>query len=157
MRLARGRRYRADLPVHMAECDANYARLLQLFPDLRENDAQTIALPLQTLQAQVCFEVIEKGPFTTLLRIDVQGSERDADASSWAELMGSPTLTVRVYHDARSAEVVSYQEENRFHSSYDYPNTRMRQRDEKVQLNRFLGEFLALCLAHGASHQSVAF
>ena len=64
---------------------------------------------------------------------------------------------VTIYHDARSAEVVSYQAQNRFHGSYEYPNSRMRQRDEKVQLNRFLSEFLTLCLEHGASSQPVSF
>jgi len=157
LRQARDRRYSVDLPAHMAECDANYVRLQRLFPDLRDKPEQTINLPLQALHAQVVFEVLEKGPYTTLVRIDVQAEKTDSEATRWIELVGAPTMTVRVYHDARSAEVVSYQAQNRFHSSYEYPNSRMRQRDEKAQLNRFLSEFLTLCLEHGASNHPVSF
>ncbi len=160
-RQANDRRYSVDLPAHMAECDANYVRLLRLFPDLRDKSDQTINLPLQALNAQVVFTVLEKGPYTTLVQIDVQdgrdGSQDSDSPPAWINQVGAPTMTVRIYHDARSAEVVSYQAQNRFHSSYEYPNTRMRQRDEKVQLNRFLSEFLTLCLEHGASHNPVAF
>jgi uncharacterized protein len=143
--LSKSRRYSVDLPAHMAECDANYVRLLRLFPGLRSQDQQHINLPLTALDAEVVFEVLEKGPYTTLLKLDVRSPQK------WLEMAAAPTMTVRVYHDAQSAEVVSYQAQNRFHGAYEYPNTRMRQRDEKVQLNRFLGEFLSLCLAHGAS------
>jgi len=145
------RRYSVDLPAHMAECDANYVRLLRLFPNLRDDDRQSIALPLTGFDAEVTFEVLEKGPYTTLLKMDVQSDQK------WMALAGAPSMTVRVYHDAKSAEVVSYQAQNRFHGVYDYPNTRMRQRDEKVQINRFLREFLTLCLEHGASTQTISF
>ena len=63
---------------------------------------------------------------------------------------GPPRITVRLYHDARAAEVVEFQNERHFKPVYNYPNGEMRQRDEKVQLNRFLSEYLSTCLAHGA-------
>jgi uncharacterized protein YqiB (DUF1249 family) len=157
LRQAQNRRYHVDLPAHMAECDANYVRLLRLFPDLREKSIQTIALPLPALETQVVFEVLEKGPYTTLVKLDVGAVGDRSDAQAWAELAGAPTMTVRVYHDACSAEVVSYQTQNRFHGSYEYPNLHMHQRDEKVQLNRFLSEFLTLCLEHGASTHTISF
>jgi uncharacterized protein YqiB (DUF1249 family) len=34
---------------------------------------------------------------------------------------------------------------------YQYPNASMYQRDEKAQQNRYLGEWLSLCLSHGHS------
>jgi uncharacterized protein YqiB (DUF1249 family) len=144
-------RYHVDLPTHMAECDANYHRLRRLFPTLRDEQERCIALHMAAFSSQVVFEVLEKGPYTTLLQIDVKSDEK------WMKLAAAPSMTVRVYHDAQSAEVVAYQTQNRFHGAYEYPNTRMRQRDEKVQINRFLGEFLTLCLEHGASTQSVTF
>ena len=145
------RRYSVDLPTHMAECDANYHRLLRLFPDLRDSQDRRIALLMTAFSSQVVFEVLEKGPYTTLLQIDVKSDEK------WMKLAAAPSMSVRVYHDAKSAEVVSYQTQNRFHGAYEYPNTRMRQRDEKVQINRFLGEFLTLCLEHGASTTPISF
>ena len=62
-----------------------------------------------------------------------------------------PALSVRLYHDARSAEVVEYQRDDHFRAVYDYPNRHMRLPDEKAQVNRFLGEFLSMCLVHGVS------
>ena len=148
---SRGRGYSVDLPAHMAECDANYHRLMRLFPNLRDQSERRIALPLSTLDAEVVFEVLEKGPYTTQLSIDVKSEQK------WLKLAAAPSMSIRVYHDAQSAEVVSYQTQNRFHGKYEYPNTRMNQRDEKVQINRFLGEFLTLCLEHGASTQPISF
>jgi len=148
---AKARRYTVDLPAHMAECDANYVRLLRIFPDLRQKDEQRINLSLSGSDGVVVFEVLEKGRYTTLLKI-----EFSSDLSGLA-LAATPEMMVRVYHDARSAEVVSYQSQNRFHGVYEYPNTRMRQRDEKVQVNRLLSEFLSVCLAHGASTGVIGF
>ena len=58
-------------------------------------------------------------------------------------------IKVRLYHDARCAEVIEFQGQRRFESVYTYPNVKMRHPDEKAQVNRFLTEFLNLCLAHG--------
>jgi len=62
-------------------------------------------------------------------------------------------LTVRLYHDAKSAEVIEVQKQRRFDAVYDYPNEKMRQRDEKTQINRFLSEFLSMCLTHGVANE----
>jgi uncharacterized protein len=56
---------------------------------------------------------------------------------------------VRLYHDANLAEVVKCQRYRQFAPRYEYPNIDMHQIDEKAQMNRFLGELLAHCLAHG--------
>ena len=59
-----------------------------------------------------------------------------------------PAMTVRLYHDARVAEVISSQNTGAFAASYDYPNTKMRQRNEKQMVNIFLAEWLQFCLKH---------
>ena len=66
-----------------------------------------------------------------------------------------PQLEVRVYHDARMAEVVSAENARRLHIRYPYPNAAMHQPDEKSQLNLFLGEWLSHCLACGHEPQPV--
>ena len=71
-------------------------------------------------------------------------------------MLPAPELTVRLYHDARTAEVTAYQGQDRFRGLYAYPNDQGRQPDEKAQLNRFLGEYLALCLAEGRESRAVA-
>lgn len=136
------RRYRIDLPAHMAECDANYARLMKLFPGLREADANRFGLQLGDHHHHVCLEVVERGPYTTLVRL-----LRVPDAP-WNP---QPRMLVRLYHDARSAEVVECHGARHFRAVYDYPNRYMHLPDEKAQVNRFLSEFLALCLSHGVA------
>lgn len=60
-----------------------------------------------------------------------------------------PRMSIRLYHDARMAEVISSQDIHQVKPRYDYPNKHMHQQDEKQQINQFLNEWLHLCLAHG--------
>ena len=138
----RDKRYSIDLPAHMAECDANYLRLMKLFPSLRDDDVSVFAVVVGDNPYQVRIEVQERAPYTTLIRLT------QLPKAPWST---RPALTVRLYHDARSAEVVEYQRGGHFRAVYDYPNSDMRMPDEKAQVNRFLGEFLSLCLRHGVS------
>lgn len=58
-------------------------------------------------------------------------------------------MSIRLYHDARMAEVISSQDVFQVKPRYDYPNKNMHQQDEKQQINQFLNEWLHLCLEHG--------
>lgn len=139
----RGQRYSMDLPAHMAECDANYLRLNKLFPEMQTLDEAAMGLEFNGTRLEVRLKVIERSPYTTLARLS-QHPE-----APWSH---RASMTVRVYHDARSAEVVEYQGRKHFlRAAYDYPNADMRQPDEKAQINRFLGEYLSLCLSHGVA------
>lgn len=134
------RRYRVDLPSHMAECDANYLRLMKLFPKLKEEDLSAFAISVGQHPYHVRFEVLERGPYTTLIEL------RQQPETVWSM---QPHLKVRMYHDARSAEVVEFLGARHFRPTYVYPNRQMHLPDEKAQVNRFLSEFLAMCLSHG--------
>lgn len=129
-------RYRVDLGAHMSECDDNYERLVRLLPDLAVRDAWTLSM-LTPVQAPVHLAVLERCPYTTTLRC----SQPIGGSMAFVE----PSLTVRMYHDARTAEVTEYQNEARFAAVYAYPNAHMRLPDEKVQINRLLGDLLMLC------------
>jgi uncharacterized protein YqiB (DUF1249 family) len=133
----------------MAECDANYLRVMKLFPELKETDECVfgVALSDEADDLEVRIRVLERGPYTTLIKL------AQLPESPWQT---NPSMTVRIYHDARSAEVVEYQRARHFRAVYDYPNDKMHQRDEKAQVNRFLGEFLALCLERGVSIETPA-
>ncbi len=126
----------------MAQCDANYTRLMRLCPALKERQGDVFDVAIGGHRAQVSIEVLERSPYTTLIRI------RQRPEAPWGL---NPGFTVRLYHDARCAEVVEYQRARHFKPVYAYPNDVMRQRDEKVQVNRFLGEFLAYCLRNGVA------
>jgi uncharacterized protein YqiB (DUF1249 family) len=137
--------YRVDLSRHMAECDANYRRLLTLLPSLFDEDVRRLRLRLPGAQApELRFLVEERAPYTTTLAVQFKGG-----GSAWHPLIRPPALRLRLYHDCQTAEVLAYQGQDRFEARYAYPNAQMRLPDEKAQLNAFLGEYLALCLAQG--------
>ena len=138
---AQPRKYSPDLAKHMAECDMNYYKLHKLFEDLRSKKTKTISLGFTDHVVKVRIVVTDRGPYTTTVSIDqVKGKEK------WNVI---PSISVRIYHDAKSAEVVSIENQNVFHGAYEYPNKKMRQPDEKEQINRFLGEILSLCIENG--------
>jgi uncharacterized protein YqiB (DUF1249 family) len=60
-----------------------------------------------------------------------------------------PRMIIRLYHDARMAEVLSTQDIRQVKPRYSYPNSHMHQQDEKQQTNQFLNEWLHLCLRLG--------
>jgi uncharacterized protein len=134
------KKYRIDLPGHMAECDANYLRLMKLFPKLREEDVSAFSLLLGERFCQVRITVVERGPYTTLIEL------KQVPGIPWNMV---PRMLIRLYHDARSAEVVECHRSRHFRPVYDYPNEHMHAPDEKAQVNRFLTEFLSWCLRHG--------
>ncbi|WP_437882468.1 DUF1249 domain-containing protein [Pseudomonas sp. LRF_L74] len=141
-------RYRVDLVELQAACEANYARLLRLLPSMRDGQGERrVALSQGDLMTGVLvLQVVETCPYTSTLQV------RQEHSLPWLPV---PTMEVRVYHDARMAEVTSAQNARRFRSIYAYPNAAMHQPDEKSQLNLFLGEWLSHCLACGHEIASI--
>lgn len=141
-----------DLIRQAAECDANYIRLLKLMPRLHRCREQMPPDGLLTAfqvgdeptdSATVAVRVLDAQRYTTHLEI---AQSSTSGAGRW-----DPLMQVRVYHDAHTAEVVSFQGHRHLQPWYDQPNPWMYQADEKLQVNRFLGEWLSHCLAHGRS------
>ncbi|VXC15214.1 conserved hypothetical protein [Pseudomonas sp. 8Z] len=141
-------RYRVDLVELQSTCEANYARLMRLLPSMRnEHQSRRVALSQgDHLLGVLNLEVLESCPYTTTVCV------RQEHSLPWLPV---PQLHVRVYHDARMAEVVGAENARRLHIRYTYPNASMHQPDEKSQLNLFLGEWLSHCLACGHEAQSV--
>ena len=174
--------YSIDLIKQMAECDANYIRLLKLVPQLQayrdksffntvlRSNAFEGSLPteqsssrdepekiLEGMGIEFCIAdledsdckvtveitILEAFKYTTTLEI-VQRPE-------FKKWMTNPSMLVRVYHDASTAEVVSYQGHRNLKSRYSQPNPKMYHSDEKMQVNMFLGEWLTHCLKVGRS------
>lgn len=134
-------RYKVDLPLQMAECEANYMRLTKLVADKSRNEFRFI-VARGDHQWLHLLRVLERSPYTTTLEL----SRTCVGISS--EWLAMPKLTLRMYHDAKLAEVLAWEGHKRLRPRYEYPNQSMYQSDEKYQLNRFLGEWLNLCLEH---------
>ena len=157
------RKYKVSLIEDIAERDANYIRLLRLLPRLRawrdlarrptaEIDEASAAglrghgysflLPGRDgNDVSLRIRITEAFRYTTSLEIVQQPGDPDRIAN--------PAMQVRVYHDVNSAEVISYQGHRGFKARYRQPHRRMYQVNEKALINRFLGEWLTLCLQCG--------
>ncbi len=128
---------RLDLAELHAICEANYARLLRLFPDYERSNIREFAAG----EARIALEVLDRSRYTTSIRLHQQQAE-----PRW---LGHLRVEVRAYHDVGMLEVTAFQSHRRIQPRYRYPNHRMYQRDEKSQQNRFLADWLEHCLRNG--------
>ncbi len=131
--------FRVDLAGLHAACEANYARLMRLFPEYEQSNSREFELG----GARVRLEVVERSPYTTFFRCYQYHND-----SRWLE---SLKVDLRAYHDAGMLEVAAFQSHGRIQPRYEYPNPGMYQQDEKVQQNLFLADWLEHCLQNGRS------
>lgn len=136
-------KYRVNLPLQMAECEINYLRLLKLLPFFN-GDTHDFVIHTGNRQWQYKIAIVERSRHTTTMQLTQ--SVEAAPEYDWLQL---PRLTVRMYHDAKLAEVLAWEGHKRLRPRYDYPNQAMYQCDEKLQINQFLGEWLQACIQHG--------
>ncbi|APE30068.1 hypothetical protein BOX17_03310 [Halomonas aestuarii] len=136
--------YVTDLKTLQGECTANFIRLSRLLGDLDVGETREVALVNHGRRlGALRLKLQERAPYTSIVRVSQRGVLDD--------VIDTPRMRVHLYHDVRMAEVTDFQRQRHFHGRYRYPNARMHQPDEKLQLNRFLGEWLEHGLAHGHS------
>lgn len=155
----RQRRFPIDLSGTMAVCDANYIRILKLLPGFTLHACRTLALPLPGMDTDSrlgCTEFFARER-AALVILDVTDCQRYTSTVSIRLLLQEfaspyyrpPVMQVRLYHDASTAEVVSYQEQGSFHLRSQPGKGPEFTPDEKQQVNIFLAEWLTLCMEHG--------
>lgn len=149
-------RYKVDLPLQMAECEANYARFYQLLnqhfkKNIGEQQDDEIRFMITSGDQQWLHQIsiLERSPYTTTLQLNQTSVKNEV---SWLQM---PRLTVRMYHDAKLAEVLAWEGHKRLRPRYEYPNQAMYHADEKLQINQFLGELLTRCLRDGHKIEDV--
>ncbi len=147
------RRPLLDLSARMAVCDANYLRLRKLLPRFETGVVRTILLPGVgagiNSEHKLELRVLESFRYTTTVDLALSIAEA---TPVWFR---SPRLTVRIYHDAGTAEVVSYQDQRGFKAVYREDEAPRFGWDEKNQINLFLAEWLSLCLEGGLGYLCV--
>ena len=164
--------YIIDLSEQMAVCDANYIRLLKLLGSSRSFAHRVVSFPhlgrgSNKEQVSVVLEVLEEFKYTSTISIKqvrkkvIENIEQKEQVEKQVEKIegehspaqySAPEMIIRVYHDAKTAEVTSYQNHKYFKAIYQIPNQFMYQCDEKEQLNLFLAEWLNLCINEGLSN-----
>jgi uncharacterized protein YqiB (DUF1249 family) len=135
-----GRKYVPKLANMHQVCEVNYGRLLKLLPDCDTEDLQYQFKVNASLLYTI--KIIECSRYTSTLEM------------SQKKQMGyeflRPVVQVRLYHDAKMAEVISAQNIGSLKPSYQYPNTKMYQKNEKEMVNLFLAEWLQFCLTQSS-------
>ncbi|MHA7879764.1 MAG: DUF1249 domain-containing protein [Saccharospirillum sp.] len=141
------RRYIPDLAEQNALNEANYLRLEKLLGDGLAPRYDYYWTSPNGTEVEVCIEVVERFKFTTTLNISKQNPDLP-------EPMRDVALTLRLYHDARMAEVVTWTQGRQLSGVYTYPNEQMYHIDEKAQANVYLSEWLAHLQRHGITRQA---
>lgn len=127
-----------DLPGHHAQCEMNYHLCMPLVPGCRRGQSYwSFNLGAEDNGLNVTLKLLESGPYTSTIDIEQQGQP--------VPMLPRPRIRVRLYHDVEMAEVVGWDEHRHWLPLYNYPNSKMYQSDEKLVLNRFLGEWLVYC------------
>ena len=130
------RKYVPHLPSILATCENNYVCMLKLLPDC------------DTLDLSYHFDVSNKLKY----RIQIIDSSRYTSTIEMSQLSANtpmflqPKMRIRLYHDAKVAEVLAAQRTSQLKAVYEYPNLNMHQRNEKFMVNVFLAEWLHFCL-----------
>ena len=154
------KKYTPNLRGYIGQCETNYWQLNRLLPYLHEQDERVFGIELlnkapvdceldqfKSHVQQIRCQVLERCKYTTTLSL-----VQDANIADW---FPKPAIIVRMYHDARMAEVLSFERNRYIQAIYTYPNKQMYQPDEKAQNNAFLGEWLSHCLAFGVSMSAI--
>ena len=120
----------------------NYIRLLDLIPNLDLLDGECVSQ--REGQRSLWLRIVEQTPYSTLCDLHEYSNGGD-DAGDVEEI----AMTLRVYHDARVADLLSYR--NRFGGCevFDPPVLRTPGLNNKRELNFFLWKWLGYCLSRG--------
>lgn len=148
----RKKRYQPNLVSLMRLCANNYFLLLKLQADHKQLNQQRHFFINDHLNYTVTVQEVTRYTSLILFKQGVLKDNAFEQKSTKNETFAKsfqPRMSIRLYHDARMAEVISSQDVYQVQPRYDYPNKHMHQQDEKQQINQFLNEWLHLCLSHG--------
>lgn len=120
--------------------EENYLLLRRLFPALDSGKRLVYSAGHQPHELQLV--VGECSRYTTTFTLTTNFSASD-------RLMPPQILEVRVYHDARLAEVIGYQTCRNIPPPYAASPDKGFVRDERQQVNRLLFDLLRHCRAQG--------
>jgi uncharacterized protein YqiB (DUF1249 family) len=132
------RKYVPHLPTILAIGEANYTHMMRLLPDVDTEHLEYKFSAGKGLKYQI--KIIDSARYTSTLEM----RQLNTGVPSFLQ----PAMQIRLYHDARVAEVIKNQRIGGLRASYQYPNESMHQKNEKHLVNRFLAEWLHFCLLH---------
>ncbi|PID59935.1 MAG: hypothetical protein CSB44_12315 [Gammaproteobacteria bacterium] len=125
--------------------ESNYILLRRLIPNLTalEGGSEQRYLSWRAGAVPLELSAIEHSRYTSSFRLSYRFSSRRQPSRE-------PDLTIRLYHDARSAEVMTGLLPSSRRDARGEPRRR-RDLGEGMRLNRFFNRWLAYCLRQGHS------
>lgn len=126
----------------MALCASNYFKLNKLVQFCSQDDEEKSLTIIIKEQPNLHIHRVQASRYTETFQL-VQRDKKP--------YLGRDYL-VRMYHDAQMAEILSGVNDSMLPPVFPTPNPLMKQADEKMQLNRFLSEWLTFCLEKGLFH-----
>lgn len=144
----RHRRQVHDLGELMTIYECNYIRLRQLIPDM---DAVAAAggISVAVGALDLHLTVSERNRYTTTLTLTYLFEDEQGQ-------FPAPDIQIRIYHDARLAEVVSCGRRRGVRSATYDCWRRDYTLDAKWRINRFLQKWLGYCLRQGHRFRSAS-
>ena len=121
----------------------NYIKIRRLVPNIEAIEPGAIsrvsgAMPL-------FLQVIERQPYTTTFQLTYRFEGKNDTVSH------DPAMTIRVYHDARTAEAMVDQNAERFNIDIRSPQRMDVSLKARWEMNHFLNRWLQYCLSEGHS------
>jgi len=143
------RQYRPNLSNLMNLCEVNYMLLLRLLADKESAGEKRCFFISDFLSYSISVDEVTR--YTSLITMT---QDAIVNGIHLADIF-RPKMVIRLYHDAKVAEVISNQDVRQIKPRYDYPNTVMHLPDEKQQVNTFLKEWLQLSLQLGQTRLEI--
>lgn len=128
------KKYVPDLQKLQGICSRNYGLLVRLLPLEYEQKANWAIKVADSLEFNLT--VVDKTPYTETMKLSQNNP-------SIPRFMATE-IEFRIYHDAQMVEVLSFQKQTRIRQKYTYPNPMLHQKDEKIQVNALLKDWLNL-------------
>lgn len=136
------KKYVPDLQKLQSICSRNYGLLVRLLPLEYEQKANWVIEVSGALEFTL--SVIDKTPYTETMKL--------SQSSPSVPKFMATEIEFRIYHDAQMVEVLSFQKQTRIRQKYTYPNPMLHQKDEKVQVNALLKDWLNLVTNQQSKH-----
>lgn len=150
-------RYTVDLAAMHALYEMNYARVLQVLRGAGVVDRLGAVAPLEFAWGTPQSVCLPDGPVTVQPVMQMQRVERTRYTETWRLAQTTPLLPwcpeldleVRLYHDARMADVLRFQQARRIPARVAPHHAAGWRVNEKRLVNAFLGDCLTHCLQEG--------
>ncbi|TLU67279.1 DUF1249 domain-containing protein [Thalassotalea litorea] len=144
--MTHSQRYHPDLKKLLNSCEINYVLLLRLMGNI--NDVGELREFFIDDDHAFQLTITEQSRYTHVVEFR-QLTHKASNSSVMGKLVSKPFMVIRLYHDARVAEIIESAQTRQIKPRYDYPNQAMMQPDEKQQTQLFLTEWLQTCLRLG--------